>query len=439
MIKMPSLDLNYVFIPGKNWKLALAEIVSFLEARKYKFKIASLSKSFFVVASEKALSPGFIDEFGGVIKIGRIITSIPYETLETAFLGKKKEVREEIKRHLSTTCNIDAIFKALRKKCVFGVSVYFDETRFLRVSREIQRFVGSYFKEALELNGVKARFMGFPKNRTMPQLTHVEVLKKCLIEKSAEIMVCIGKREVFVSNTIAVHNPFEFQKRDISRPAQRKIFSMPPRLARIMVNLSACTPRKVLLDPFCGVGTILQEALLAGAQVIGMDINSWCVEATRENLDWLKREYHLDEAKFKVLQGDVRNLTKYIEKETVDCIVTEPDLGPALRHFPTEFYARKIIEKLQPLYFVFLEEAHKALKKNGKLVVVTPYIKTRNRTFVHLKLEEKARMLGFKISPPFKRENFADNVLPEDLREASSFIDAEERHKIGREIHVFQK
>ena len=102
--------------------------------------------------------------------------------------------------------------------------------------------------------------------------------------------MCIGKNETWVGTTVAVHNPFEFQKRDIYKPNQRTIFAMPPRLARIMVNLSACTPGKTLLDPFCGVGTVLLEALLANAKVVGVDTNSWCVKAADENLEWLTRE-----------------------------------------------------------------------------------------------------------------------------------------------------
>ena len=69
---------------------------------------------------------------------------------------------------------------------------------------------------------------------------------------------------------------------------------MPPRLARMMVNLSSCGKGKVLLDPFCGVGTILQEALLEGASVIGTDANAWCVKASEENLDWLARSTVLE-------------------------------------------------------------------------------------------------------------------------------------------------
>ena len=119
-------------------------------------------------------------------------------------------------------------------------------------------------------------------------------IKKNLVENQAEVLFCIGKTETWVATTVAVHNPFEFQKRDIQKPNQRVIFAMPPRLARMMVNLSACNEGKTLLDPFCGVGTILQEALLEKAAVIGMDKNPWCVKAAEENLEWLIQEYELE-------------------------------------------------------------------------------------------------------------------------------------------------
>ena len=61
----------------------------------------------------------------------------------------------------------------------------------------------------------------------------------------------------------------------------------------------------------------------------------------------------LKDADFRVVQGDVGRLAQKIGQETVDCIVTEPDLGPALRQVPTGPYALKIIQKLEPLYFRF--------------------------------------------------------------------------------------
>jgi tRNA G10 N-methylase Trm11 len=195
-----------------------------------------------------------------------------------------------------------------------------------------------------------------------------------------------------------------------------------------------------LLDPFCGVGTILQEALLARAKVVGIDVNPWCVKAANENLEWIKREYNLEDTEFRVVQGNVGRLAEKIGQETVDCVVTEPDLGPALRQVPTGPYALKIIQKLEPLYFTFVEEAHRVLQKGGRLVLVTPYIITRSGQSVTMPIGEKLENLGFRRIQPFSKEMFSkDGRGLEELVSVSSLAEIDERHKICREIHIYQK
>jgi tRNA G10 N-methylase Trm11 len=207
-----------------------------------------------------------------------------------------------------------------------------------------------------------------------------------------------------------------------------------------MVNLAACTPGSVLLDPFCGVGQILQEGLLAKADVLGVDTNPWCVKAATENLDWLIREYALGEATFRVLKGDALNLKSIVGSE-VNCIVTEPDLGPPLRDLPTVPYAEKIIHKLNPLYSSFLEASFNILKKNGRLVLVTPYLKTRSGKPVTMRIEERAEKAGFiRVFPFGDKAIFGEAInIKENMGRMRFFVDVAERHKTGREIHVFQK
>jgi len=180
--------------------------------------------------------------------------------------------------------------------------------------------------------------------------------------------------------------------------------------------------------------------LLAKAKAVGVDINRWCVEASSRNLEWLKDEYSLENAEYRILQGDVHRLSQKIGLEQVDCVATEPDLGPALRQVPTTSYATRIVGKLEPLYRGLLEEAYKVLRRDGRLVLVSPYIKTRSGKPVTMGIEEKAVEIGFEQVFPFKRGFFVeDTVATEKLMAMASFVDAEERHKVGREIHVFQK
>lgn len=433
-------EQTYVFIPGKNWKLSLAELITVLKTRKASFKITDLSKPFFVIASNSFIDPNIIDTLGGTIKIGKALSQISSETVEDAFLHKKEQALTQIKNHLASEPIFINLFDKSLSKLIFGVSVYFENPRFLHASRRIQRFVGNCFKTELASRGTRSRFMGYPEGRRLPQLTHVEVLKKELTKQGAEALFCIGKTQTHISKTLSVHNPFEFQKRDTGRPIQRKIYSIPPRLAKIMVNLCACMPGKTLLDPFCGVGTILQEALLLKAHVTGIDKNPWCVNASRINLEWLTKEYRLKETEYDVLTGDSRDLKNKMNKETVDCIVTEPDLGPPLRHFPTDSYARRITNKLKPLYCSFLQGAYEALKPEGNIVFTTPYIKTRTENFITLDLEEETKAMGFKSVYPYESKILADTgPLIEKLAQISSFADIRKRHKIGRKINIFQK
>jgi tRNA G10 N-methylase Trm11 len=428
-----------VFISGKNWRLSLAELVAYLEARKAKFEVCMFSREFFVVSLAENSEPVNISDLGGIIKIGTMSKSFPTALLTDAFLKENKQSKTRAREEIAISGVVTGMLEKAEGKYTFGISAYNSEENLHAVSKLIQRFAGSTIKQELRKHGVKAGFMGFSRDRKQPQLTHVEVLKKKMVENKAEALLCIGKQQTWLATTKAVHDPFQFQKRDVGKPRQRRIFAIPPRLARIMVNLSQCTAGKVLMDPFCGIGTILQEALLAKANVIGMDINQWCVESAKTNLEWLTTEYELKSAEFRVLRGDALNMARKIG-QSVDCIASEPDLGPALHDVPTAAYALKIVEKLQPLFSGFLEEANKVLMNGGRLVLVTPYFKTRSGKPVRMPLDEKAKEVGFVRVPLFRKEFFAvDDAATQKLLETRSLWEIAERHKVGREIHVFQK
>lgn len=439
---MSRVDENlYCFVCGKNWKLSLAEIASFFQAHDQKFEVNEISRTFFTIKTEAPINAALIDELGGTLKIAQVSAFVSTQQLAEAFVKEDKHAKLEFKDTLPLHLLAANMSSASSGKTLFGVSVYWAETSFSfnKVAHAIHRFLGSSLKDELKTQGKNARFMGFPKNRGHPQLTPVEVLKKGLVEDKAEVLLCIGKHKTAIGATVAVHNPFEFQKRDIEKPAQRKIFAVPPRIAKIIVNLSHCTAGKVFLDPFCGVGTVLQEALLARAKVIGIDLNRWCVDAARRNLTWVTREYSLSNANYTVLQGDARRLTSKL-REPIDCIATEPDLGPALRQVPTEAYATKLVNNLKPLFSDFLSEAHKILRENGFLVVVAPFVKTRSGKAVTMNLQDMAIQEGFSAVKPLQKVVFTqDSSAAPSLKEMSTFIDVDEHHKIGRQIHIFQK
>jgi tRNA G10 N-methylase Trm11 len=382
---------RFVFIKGKNPELSRLELVSYLDSRDYKYSVVDDSEDFIVIDMEMVF--GMIDSLGGTLKIANVLTEgddINKVNLEKLELGK------------------------LLKKNIFGLSVYSKKDQY-----EIYNSIGKKLKGIFKEEGIKAKYFGFPKHRK-PQMSNVEVIKKKLIEDSFELVVCISEKRFYVGITNSLHNPLEFQKRDIGRPVQRIIFSIPPRLANILINLACAKEGDTLLDPFCGIGTILQEAALKRIDISGIDKDEKCIESAKQNLKWLADEYRL-KADFgrKIMAGDAMKLSKYFKKDSIDAIATEPYLGPPLKGNQNQNNVKKLFDEIRPLYEKSLKEMHKVLKSGKRIAIVSPCIRTREDKVIKFDFEKIAVDAGFKI--------------------IDSVIDAEKRHRTLREIFVIEK
>ncbi|AWR95081.1 TRM11 family SAM-dependent methyltransferase [Acidianus brierleyi] len=116
--------------------------------------------------------------------------------------------------------------------------------------------------------------------------------------------------------------------------------------SRLLVNLAS--PKKQVLDPFVGVGSILLEAAWIGYTCIGSDIDKKMIDKTRYNLNYFG--YNCE-----ILESSATNLP-YRE---VESIVTDPPYGRS---------SSAKGEKLDKLYEDFFFESANSLKKGGKLV-----------------------------------------------------------------------
>jgi tRNA G10 N-methylase Trm11 len=386
---------KYVFILGKNPSLSTAEIFSYLKARKIPFSLQDHSKEFLILDFPSSPS---IEELGGTIKIGQVLSSWP-----------DKEIPEDTLRGAANL---------LPNKGLFGVSSCGTGWKDL----------ASRLKSLSNQSGKSCKYMNIPKGRT--GLTHVEVIKKNLLDVSVEFLILKG-RQNHLARTLEVHNPFEFQKRDMKRPFKRPMLSIPPRLCRIMINLSGQT-KGVLLDPFCGIATILQEAILMGFTIWGIDTDIQAVKWARRNLGWLTREYRLGVATLEehIQRGDARKLPEFFPRNSIDAIVTEPYLGPPLKRQPDLNKARRIIREVFPLYQRFIRGASEILKPGGSLVVVSPYFDVGpGKPPVRINMLGLAERSGLTLINPFEGSG-----LKHDL----PLLDREERHKTIREISVIE-
>ena len=192
---------------------------------------------------------------------------------------------------------------------------------------------------------------------------------------------------------IQVTNTKEYKLRDENRPKfdEKKVISI--RLAGILLNLSKA--EKEVLDPFCGTGTILQEALLKGLNVYGSDLN---VKDAKENLEWLKKNFDF-KGKYLLFKDDVRNISKHLE--SVECIVSEPDLGPYWTKYPSKEEAKKALDLLKITYENFLREASRIVRK--RIVFLTPIIKTNDKKEARLDFESLIKKYSFRaVLKPIK-------------------------------------
>jgi len=123
--------------------------------------------------------------------------------------------------------------------------------------------------------------------------------------------------------TLCLSNQSTLRTQLRARKPGKKLFFHPSmmnsQLARVMCNLAAVNETTTVLDPFCGGGGILCEAILIGAKVVGIDMNWKLLKGAQTNLsDMMRTEYTL-------LQADARTLPI----KSCSSIVTDPPYGRA--------------------------------------------------------------------------------------------------------------
>ena len=194
-----------------------------------------------------------------------------------------------------------------------------------------------------------------------------------------------------------------YKERD-KRPCNDYLKNTSIRLARILINLSGIK-KGTLLDPFCGTGVILQEALLLGYDVYGIDYDIKSVSCSQQNLAWTKKKHILGNS-FNVVQGDARR----ISFREFDFVVTEPYLGPYIRGTLNFSEAQNVKKPLEKLYRDFFKNL-----KPCRAVFILPRFQTKKVSIMIKDIFDGFRVLHGPI------------------------LYADEKSKIIREIYVLEK
>jgi len=288
-------------------------------------------------------------------------------------------------------------------KMTFGISVYDagDAERTGMLRKHVDA-IGLTVKAKLIEANVNARYA----TSRGTVLSSAAVSKNQLLEKGAEYVFLVTEKQIYIGQTIAIQ-PFEdWSHRDYDRPARNaKRGMLPPKLARMMINLAGGDPTgQTLYDPFCGSGTVLMEAALVGyGRLIGSDISERAVADTTKNLAWLEREdYTVPEPT--LFASKASNVSAFMKPETVDVIVTEPFLGHPRTGFESARDVTDGVKDLADLYRESFSALRKIMKPGAVLVVANPVHFVKEQAF-EVPVRVFTNDCGFRL----------DSHLPDDM------------------------
>lgn len=369
----------YIFILGRNPVLSASEIRSVFEKNNWEYEVILESREVLIVASEKVDVEMLEKKLGGTVKIGKV---------------EKISTMAGLEQDLDIDFFLEKILSSWDGKIQFGISVYDGGEK--NVTEELAGMIIPFskgIKALLEQKQKSVRF-AFSRERT---LSSVVVSKNKLIQKGAELLLIPSVDKVYIGKTLFVQEFEQFSRRDYGRPARdMKSGIMPPKLARMMINIAKVDEGGVLLDPFCGSGTMIQEALQLGfTTIIGSDISEKAIADTQENLNWLEKIVGLDISGVELKKEDVGDIGRNVLPESISAIVTEPYLGPTLHNQMYPEKLQHILKELSSLYLKAFSEFQKVLTPGGVVVMILPAFSQRNG-LVFMPIIEEVERLGFK-------------------------------------------
>ena len=340
---------HYLSILGHNQDLSIAELESIIPAL---IKEDSPAGLFYFSTAE--LNPvSLINRLGGTKKLAELIATVSVEDLVSSITPLMTNNRFEY-----SLTNLDHTS---------------DET----LARKL--------KHSLKEKGISARFVSS---------TTGTGVQPILITNGQVVDLLYSPKSSRLYQTKAVSDYHDWTRRDREKPfIMPQSGMLPPKLARIMVNLGLGEEtHKVLLDPFCGSGTVLMEGALVGASCIGSDLDATRLAGTNKNLTWLK-SFNPQIADFTLYQSDATHISSHIET-AVDAIVTEPLLGPP---HPERTNLKNLVKGLDKLYLGSLKNWSKFLQAKARVVMVMPHFSYEGHEFRTGRFIDTRENLGYNL------------------------------------------
>lgn len=402
-------------ILGREPSLSFAELYQYLGANKE--KISTFSPEV-VLVDDSNFGQQAPYVLAGIVKSGVIIKEVSKLEVQDLVIILKSYLKEDTKFN-------------------FGLSLY-------RLSQSNQALtlpspwkgdgtkkLGLEIKKNLKALGASVRLVESRSNN----LSAVDVVKNRLLKDGVELCIFTTDAGFFIGATQAVQPFEEYSHRDYDRPGRdAKSGMLPPKLAHAMVNIAVGTRTgRQILDPFCGSGTVLQEALLMGHNVIGTDIEPQAIADSKKNIAWLAGDYpELKSLSLRIEKCDVRQIGNILPQQSVDAVVSELDLGPPLSGQESEGKINSIIFSLNDFYISALRALQPILRNGGRAVLAWPYFKKFD---LFIPLFNDLSRLGWEVEMPYL-EIFKKDFL---LSPRNTLIYGRPNQHVWREILILKK
>ncbi|GAB4141327.1 MAG: hypothetical protein Fur0024_3330 [Patescibacteria group bacterium] len=409
------------FVFGNYGALSIAEIYKLTGEKNFHF----FSNRFCILdffGDEKKV----LQNSGGSVKSGKV-----FEVQKISGNFDENFLQEVVIKFLSTK-------KFEKQKITFGVSfVGSFDSNFKKKIKEI-------LKSELLKKGIKSRFLD---NKT-DLLASATLKFNKVLQEGFEIVVIKSDENLIFGETSENQDVDRWSKKDFERPNRDTTHGLlQPKLARMMINLarslndnfsiSEKKSRETLkiLDPSCGSGTILQEAVDLGFDVVGSDIAQTSVDFSKKNLQWFCQNF---EKKFdlqNIFLHDVKKDFPLKFEKFFDSIVTEPFMGSQIsKSLSFENFLNRSKELIY-LYAKSFDSFAKVLKPSGRVIFAFPLTLVEDK-YKKLSFEGKVLEKGFKIISPQKFLPILSRFSGITER---GFIFGTNDQFVKREIVIFEK
>lgn len=326
----------YFFVLGRNPELSLIEIFSYIKREGNSILKCIQIKNSALIEFASPLQKEALSKLGGTISIGEIISK-----------GKINEILQQLERK--------EIYSGVKNNFSYILLNFAEDSSLEKISE--------YLKKRFKIEKLKAS-----EKRSRREISSQDGEKNSIVSSGSLIgeqyFLFGSKEELFFGKITEKCNYKEIEERDMKKPVRRQELSISPRLAKIMINLSEIKDEQTLLDPFCGIGVVLQEALLQKIKTIGIDKNKEAIVGAKNNLEWFKFS---KENYFLIISDSAK-----VNVRPVNVIVTEPNFGETLRKIPSSEQAKKMQEKFERLMIDVLNNLKKSI--SGRVVFTAPLI-----------------------------------------------------------------